>query len=212
MADRNDIEKAPTGAPAMAVAESERASDGSQNALLGWWRSIERRLVEYNLEARGIQRVEPDERHDLRNLGHMQIAILWFSINLAANNITLGMLGPAVFELNFRDSSLLAVFGMLLGCLPTAYTATFGPLSGNRTMIFARYVMGWYPAKLVVILNIIVLLGYALIDAVVAGQILSAVAPEGSMSVVVGIIIVAVLTWGKAFEHIITSQLITNIV
>jgi purine-cytosine permease-like protein len=56
--------------------------------------------------------------------------------------------------------------------------------------------MGWWPSKLVVILNIIVLLGYSLIDCVVAGQILSAVSPQNSLSVVVGIIIVAVMAWG----------------
>lgn len=57
-----------------------------------------------------------------------------------------------------------------------------------------RYIMGWWPAKVVVILNIIVLLGYGMIDCVVAGQILSAVA-GGSMSVVVGIIVVAIIAW-----------------
>ncbi|ORY08076.1 permease for cytosine/purines, uracil, thiamine, allantoin-domain-containing protein [Clohesyomyces aquaticus] len=159
------------------------------------WKRFEKQLVSYNLEARGIQRVEADERHDLRALGYTQIAILWFSINLAANNITLGMLGPAVFGLGFLDSSMCAVFGMLVGCLPVAYIATFGPRSGNRTMIFARYSMGWWPSKLVVVLNIIVLLGYALIDCVVAGQILSAVSTN-NMSVVVGIIVVAIITWG----------------
>jgi purine-cytosine permease-like protein len=55
--------------------------------------------------------------------------------------------------------------------------------------------MGWWPSKLVVILNIIVLLGYALIDCVIAGQILSAVSGN-TMSIVVGIIIVALITWG----------------
>ncbi|KAF2726653.1 purine-cytosine permease FCY21 [Polyplosphaeria fusca] len=160
-----------------------------------WYKRFERQLVAYNLEARGIQRVEPDERHDLRSLGYTQIAVLWFSINLAANNITLGMLGPAVFYLGFLDSCLCAVLGMLVGCVSVAYVATFGPKSGNRTMIFARYIMGWWPSKLVVVLNLIVLLGYALIDCVVAGQILSAVSGN-SMSVVVGIIIVAVITWG----------------
>lgn len=55
--------------------------------------------------------------------------------------------------------------------------------------------MGWWPSKIVVILNIIVLLGYSLIDAVIAGQILSAVSPNNSMSIVVGIIIVALITW-----------------
>jgi hypothetical protein len=102
------------------------------------WKRLEKQLVAYNFEARGIERVEPGERHDLKDLGYTQIAVLWFSINLAANNITLGMLGPAVFGLGFLDSSLCAVFGMLVGCLSVAYIATFGPKSGNRTMIFAR--------------------------------------------------------------------------
>jgi hypothetical protein len=102
------------------------------------WKAFERQLAEYNLEARGIERVEPDERHDLRSMGYTQIALLWISFNLAANNITLGMLGPAVFQLGFLDSCLCAVFGMLVGCLPVAYIATFGPRSGNRTMILAR--------------------------------------------------------------------------
>jgi len=169
------------------------------NETLPTWRrhmkNFEKQLVAYNFEERGIRRVESSERHDLRILGFTQVFILWFSINLAANNITLGMLGPVVFSLGFLDASLCAVFGMLVGCLPVAYTAAMGPRSGNRTMIFARYTMGWWPSKLVVILNIIVLLGYSLIDCVVAGQILSAVSPNGSLSVIVGIVIVAVLTW-----------------
>ncbi|KAI9710892.1 MAG: hypothetical protein M1828_002003 [Chrysothrix sp. TS-e1954] len=158
------------------------------------------------IESRGIRRVEPEERHDRRTLGYTQITLLWFSINLAAQNITLGMLGPITFALSFLDASLCAVFGMILGSLPVAYIATFGPRSGNRSLVIARYVMGWWPAKLVVILNIIVFLGYALIDAVVAGQILSAVSPNGSLSVEVGIVIVAVITWvmttfGYDFVH-----------
>jgi NCS1 nucleoside transporter family len=158
-------------------------------------KSFEKTLIRYNMEARGIQRVMPDDRHSLSQMGFGQIGILWFSINLAANNITLGMLGPAVFHLGFLEASLCAVFGMLVGSLPVAYVATFGPSSGNRTMVFARYSMGWYPAKVLVILNIIVLLGYSLLDAVVAGQMISAVSGTGNLSVVVGIIIVAVITW-----------------
>ncbi|KAK8240589.1 putative nucleoside transporter [Phyllosticta capitalensis] len=159
-----------------------------------WITTVEAALVEYNFETRGIQRVEEHERHDLRNLGYSQVAILWFAINLAANNITLGMLGPAVYSLGFKDASLCAVFGMMVGCLATSYTATFGPRSGNRTMIFCRYTMGWYPSKVVVVLNIIVLLGYSLIDCVVAGQVLSHVS-SSNLSIVVGIVIVAIVTW-----------------
>lgn len=160
-----------------------------------WVKKYERYTMASNLEARGIRRVEPDERHDMKQLGYTQVFVLWFSINLAANNITLGMLGPAVFYLSFLDASLCAVSGTLLGCLPVAYIATFGPRSGHRTLVFARYIMGYHPAKLIVVLNLIVLLGYAMIDAVVAGQILSAVSPGASLSVVVGIIIVAIISW-----------------
>lgn len=169
-------------------------SETSTGRWLAQWKGLESFMAEYSVESRGIQRVEPGERHNLSQLGYSQIAMLWISINLAANNITLGMLGPAVFELGFLDSSLCAVFGMLLGCLPVAYIATFGPRSGNRTMIFSRYIMGWWPSKLVVVLNIIVFLGYSMIDCVVAGQILSGVS-NNSISVVVGIVIVAVIAW-----------------
>lgn len=55
--------------------------------------------------------------------------------------------------------------------------------------------MGWWPTKLCILLNLAVMLGYAMIDAVIAGQILSAVSPEGKLTVEVGIAITAILTW-----------------
>ena len=66
-------------------------------------------------------------------------------------------------------------------------------------MILTRYTMGYYPSKLIVILNLVTLLGYALIDTVIAGQILAAVSPGNSLSLVVGIVIVAVVAWGITF-------------
>lgn len=96
---------------------------------------VEQRLVQYNLEARGIQRVEPCETHDLSWKRYMQVFLLWFSINLAAVNITLGMLAPTVYALSFKDAALCAVFGSLTGSLPVAYIATWGPVSGNRAMV-----------------------------------------------------------------------------
>lgn len=91
----HDVEKGRASlTPKSAVNENASASDAQAGS--GWWsrrwKSVERTLVRYNLEARGIQRVLPDERHDMRQLGYIQIAILWFSVNLTANNLTLGML------------------------------------------------------------------------------------------------------------------------
>ncbi|KAK4961403.1 Vitamin B6 transporter [Elasticomyces elasticus] len=181
--------------PADDVSPPVTEGTANEGAFMSRWRAFERTLVRYNFEARGIQRVLPDQRHDMRQLGFMQILLLWVSINLAANNLTLGMLGPAVFYLSFLDASLLAVFGAVLGSIPVAYIATFGPRSGNRTMVFTRYSMGWWPAKLVVVLTLIVLLGYCILDAVIAGQILSAVSTNGNLSVIVGIVITALITW-----------------
>ena len=98
-------------------------------------KNFEQQLVAYNLEARGIQRVEVYERHTVGWKDYLQVFLLWFSINLAANNVTLGMLAPTVYTLSFLDASLCAVFGSIAGSIPVAWIATWGPISGNRTMV-----------------------------------------------------------------------------
>lgn len=162
---------------------------------LSWIKDFERRLIKYNFEARGVQRVLPHECRSLTWRSYIQPFVFWTSLNLAAQNVTLGMLGPKVFALSFRDASICAFFGSLIGGLGVSYIATFGPVSGHRTLIFARYTFGWYPTKLLVILELIVLLGYSMIDLVIAGQILSAVSANGSMSIAVGIVVVAIVSW-----------------
>ncbi|UKZ61190.1 uncharacterized protein TrAtP1_002460 [Trichoderma atroviride] len=54
--------------------------------------------------------------------------------------------------------------------------------------------MGYWPSKICTILNIVIMLGYGMIDCLVGGQILSAVA-DGRLTVIVGIIIIAVISW-----------------
>ena len=158
-------------------------------------RTFERYLIRYNLEARGLRRVLPQETHAIRLLSYFQAFFLWMSVNLAANNITLGMLAPTVFHLSFTDSALCAVFGSLVGSIAVAWISTRGAISGNRTMVFVRYTFGWWPTKLIVILNIIIQIGYSLIDLVIAGQILSAISADGNLNIVVGIIVVAIICW-----------------
>ncbi|KAH6716245.1 permease for cytosine/purines, uracil, thiamine, allantoin-domain-containing protein [Leptodontidium sp. MPI-SDFR-AT-0119] len=157
------------------------------------------------LESRGITRVLPSERHGESLLGDLQMAFLWFSANLTANNLAVGFLGPLVFELGFVDSALCAVFGAFVGCILTAYMSIWGAQSGNRTMVVARFFMGYWPSKICCLLNIVIMVGYGLIDCVIGGQMLSAVS-GGSMSIVVGIIIVALISlvvavFGMALFH-----------
>lgn len=87
------------------------------------------------LEARGIARVPQEERHERSTMGYAQMAIIWFSINITANNLAVGLLGPLVFNLGFIDSVMMATFGGLLGSVGTAYMSIWGAQSGNRTMV-----------------------------------------------------------------------------
>lgn len=54
--------------------------------------------------------------------------------------------------------------------------------------------MGYWPSKLCALLNIFIMLGYGMVDCIVGGQVLSAVS-GGGMSVIVGVIIIAIVTW-----------------
>jgi purine-cytosine permease-like protein len=52
--------------------------------------------------------------------------------------------------------------------------------------------MGWWPSRLCVLLNIVLMLGYALIDVLAAGQILSAVNGAG-LTIITGTVVSAVI-------------------
>ncbi|KAI1627323.1 nucleoside transporter family [Exophiala viscosa] len=160
--------------------------------ILGGWNVKLEKL--FGVEARGIERVlEADKPPRATFADFVQIVLLWFSANLTLNNLTIGLLGPLVFELGLTDAMLVGTFGTIAGTLGTAYQSTWGPVSGNRTMVVARYTMGWWPSKICVLLNMVIMLGYGLVDCLIAGQLLSAVA-GGSMSVIVGTIIAAVIS------------------
>jgi purine-cytosine permease-like protein len=164
--------------------------------------AVPARLVSWNarleslsgFEARGIARVLPSERRTPSLRDDVSVALLWFSANTSVNNLAVGLFGPLVFNLGFLDSAMCAVFGALLGSLSTAYMSIWGPVSGNRTMVVLRYFFGYWPAKLPTVLNIVLMVGYCTIDAILGGQMLSAV-NGGGLSIVVGIVVVQVVCW-----------------
>lgn len=90
------------------------------------------------LEARGIKRVLPEEKHDGGLMGYLQMFVLWFGINLVAPNLVVGFLGPLVFNLGWVDCVCIVIFANALSSCGPAYMATFGPQSGNRTMVCLR--------------------------------------------------------------------------
>jgi len=49
------------------------------------------------------------------------------------------MLGPALFYLGWWDSFLTILFFNMIGTIPPAYMATFGPKMGLRAMTIPRF-------------------------------------------------------------------------
>jgi hypothetical protein len=94
------------------------------------------------VETRGIERVPAEERIKPSAANYLQMVLIWFSANLSANNIAVGLLGPSVYQLSYLDSALCATFGSIVGCAATAFTSTWGPKSGNRTMV-STGIGGW---------------------------------------------------------------------
>ncbi|KAJ5950356.1 Permease cytosine/purine uracil thiamine allantoin [Penicillium vulpinum] len=150
-----------------------------------------------NVESRGIEPIAIEDREPITPSTILHMLLMWFSMTLATNNIIVGSMGTLVLGLSFRDAALCAVFGCLAGNFTVGFISTWGPRSGNRTLIVARYFMGYYPSKVCIILNLFTNIGYSMVNSVVGGQILSVVS-GGHLSVIVGIIIIAVSSWAMA--------------
>lgn len=123
----NSVEK-----PTLSSESSVVASVPVRRKIARWITSVESLA---GLEARGIARVPPEERHEASLLNYTQMAIFWFSVNVTSTNLIVGLLGPSVFNLGFIDSAMMATFGCLVGSAGTAYMSIWGAQSGNRTMV-----------------------------------------------------------------------------
>lgn len=167
----------------------EHQSDCTQIGHSAFWR-IQMKDI-WKVEARGIARVRDDEKSIAQPLhDFLHMFSLWFSINLQAVNIVVGLLGPLSFGLGWVDCVCIVIFANALASAAIAYVATFGPESGNRTMIVVRYFMGYWPSKITAICNIVQQVGWGTIGCIITGQMITAV-NGGSLSLAVGCVIAA---------------------
>jgi purine-cytosine permease-like protein len=81
----------------------------------------------------------------------------------------------------------------LLGIIPVASMACFGPASGLRTMVFSRYSCGYYGASIISVLNVITALGWASVNTIAGAQTLRVVSDD-SLSIAIGIVIIAIIS------------------
>ncbi|KIV86957.1 hypothetical protein PV11_02531 [Exophiala sideris] len=142
------------------------------------------------IETQGIDRI-PEEMKRPPPL--INTFFMWFSMTCHVGTLPLGVLGPE-FGLNLSQSVSAIVVGTFLGALCTAYTGTLGPKTGLRQIAISRYSFGFWGAKLCSVLNVIVGGGFAVVNVVITGQMLSAVS-DYSMTIAVGCVIVAVVSY-----------------
>ncbi|KAJ5166833.1 uncharacterized protein N7482_005614 [Penicillium canariense] len=175
---RSDVEKAP-GSPSLHSMSQHELENSSSHE------PIKEAILEpkpqsrfqrwianlKSVESRGIQPVPLEEREPVTSSTSLHMMLMWFSMSLATNNIIVGSMGTLVLGLSFQDAAICA--------------------------IVARYFMGYYPSKVCTLLNIFTNLGYAMVNSVVGGQILSKVS-GGHISVLVGIVVVALSSWAMA--------------
>ncbi|TGO92055.1 hypothetical protein BPOR_0011g00050 [Botrytis porri] len=168
--------------------DSSRHS-GSERGLSYW--SVKLEQI-WGLEARGITRVADNEKHVPRPLhDYFHMFSLWFSINLQAMNIIVGLLGPLVYGLGWVDCICIVIFANALASTSIAYMATYGPESGNRTQIIGRYFMGYWPSNIACCCNVVQQVGFGTIGCIITGQMITAV-NGGNLSLAVGCVIAAI--------------------
>ncbi|KAF4120910.1 Purine-cytosine permease or related protein [Geosmithia morbida] len=141
------------------------------------------------VEAKGIEPLPAQERKSTR---FWNIFTIWCSMNMNILGVLFGLLGPSTYGLGLRDSSLVILFFSFLSSVAPAYLATFGPKTGMRQMIQARFSFGRYLVSVPVLLNLATLTGFMVIICIVGGQCLSAVS-DGNLTPDAGIVIIALL-------------------
>jgi NCS1 nucleoside transporter family len=142
------------------------------------------------IETQGIDRIPEDQK---RPPSKLNIFLMWWSMTCHVGTLPLGVLGPE-FGLTLGQSAAAIVVGTFLGALCTAYTGTLGPKTGLRQIAVSRYSFGFWGAKLCSVLNVVVGGGFAVVNVVITGQMLSAVS-DFHMTVAVGCVIVAVISY-----------------
>lgn len=103
------------------------------------------------------------------------------------------------FGLSLRDASLVILFFTLASTIPVAYLCTWGPKTGMRQLVQARFSFGKYFVSLLVLLNLATLTGFCVVDSIIGGQALSAVKSGETIDATAGIVIIAVLALGICF-------------
>ncbi|EME81705.1 uncharacterized protein MYCFIDRAFT_33001 [Pseudocercospora fijiensis CIRAD86] len=149
------------------------------------------------VESEAIDRKRPEDRKPQPWHAQLNMALIWASGTMNISCFATGFLGWE-FGLDLKQSILITVFASILGASVSGFCATMGPATGLRQISIGRYSLGWYPNKIIAALNTIQQLGWSAVGCITGGLALTAVS-NGGVSIVVGIIIIAVCSLVVSF-------------
>lgn len=160
--------------------------------ILSRLRRLEAKLdAKLGIESEAIVRKLPEEKRPVPWHEQLTMALLWASGTMNTSCFATGFLGWE-FGLSLKQSILITIFASILGGAVTGFSATFGAATGLRQISISRYSFGWWPNKIIAALNTIVQVGWASVACITGGLALTAVA-DGHVSLVLGIIILAIV-------------------
>ncbi|KAF8303083.1 cytosine-purine permease [Clavulina sp. PMI_390] len=171
-------------------ASSSPQGDSELAAQPSWLRQWSSKLLSYGVEVHGVTPVQPEQQ---TYTNFINLFFLWLGANGCIITFSSGTLGPLYFGLGLRDSALCILFVNAFGALLPAYFSTFGPGTGMRQMIFARYSFGYFGAALISAANIVTFMGFLILNGILGGQALAS-ASSGNLSWDVGIVIIALIS------------------
>lgn len=168
------------------------------NGILSKLRRLEAAMDrKLGVESQAIDRKRPEDREPVSWHSQLTMALLWASGTMNVSCFATGFLGWE-FGLSLKQSILICIFGSLLGGAVSGFCATMGAPTGLRQISIGRYSMGWYPNKLVAFLNTVQQLGWSAVGCITGGLVLQALS-NGSVSIAVGIAIIAVCSMFVSF-------------
>ena len=180
---------------AQAISSDDNSSYGADWSRVGFLarlRELEARMDKrLGIESHAINRKRPEDKKPVPWHEQLNMALLWASGTMNTSCFATGFLG-AEFGLDLKQSILITIFASILGGALTGYCATFGAATGLRQISVSRYSFGWWPNKLVALLNSIQQMGWAAVSCITGGLALTAVS-DGQVSLVLGIVILAVV-------------------
>jgi NCS1 nucleoside transporter family len=171
---------------------AQSATGQPKSGLLFRLRRFEAQMdTKLGIESEAIIRKQEEDKKPVPWHEELTMALLWASGTMNTSCFATGFLG-AEFGLSLKQAILVTIFASLLGGAITGYCATFGAATGLRQISVSRYSFGWWPNKLIALLNSIQQMGWAAVSCITGGLALTAVS-DGHVSLILGIVILAVV-------------------